>query len=145
MEINSPETTVGSIPRARNAAAPRVLVVDDEPLIRWSCAETLGAAGLRVIEVDNGEAALFTLADRRGGTDLILLDLVLPDFRDLSLLDVLHHLAPDVPIILMTAYATPELRQHARELGAFTVIDKPFDMNRLVALVREALRSTRAH
>jgi DNA-binding NtrC family response regulator len=129
---------------ARKSAVPRVLVVDDEPLIRWSCAETLGASGLRVIEVDNGEAAMFTLADPAGGTDVVLLDLILPDFRDLTLLEVLRHLAPDVPIIVMTAFATAEIRERALQLGAFMVVDKPFDMNELARLVRDALRSAPA-
>jgi CheY-like chemotaxis protein len=145
LQTDAPWTTIRRFPvRTRKSPVPRVLVVDDEPLIRWSCAETLGASGLRVIEVDNGEAAMFTLADPAGGTDVVLLDLILPDFRDLTLLEALRDLAPDVPIIVMTAFATAEIREDAHRLGAFMVVDKPFDMNQLVALVRAALRSAPA-
>jgi DNA-binding response OmpR family regulator len=61
---------------------------------RWSCAETLGDSGFQVIEVDNGAAALFALTHPNAGADLVLLDLMLPDFCDLSLLAVMRRLAP---------------------------------------------------
>jgi DNA-binding NtrC family response regulator len=119
----------------------RVLVIDDEPLIRWSCAETLAASGFPVIEGDSGEAALSVLADPNRGADVVLLDVILPDTPDLSLLAVLRRLVPAVPIILMTAFPTAELVAEAQRLGAFAVVEKPFDMNGLVPLVRRALAS----
>jgi DNA-binding response OmpR family regulator len=119
----------------------RVLVVDDEPLIRWSCAETLGDSGFQVIEVDNGAAALFALTHPTAGADLVLLDLMLPDFSDLSLLAVMRRLAPAVPIIIMTAFATPEIVERAGRFGAYRVITKPFEMGELPPLMRQALRA----
>lgn len=117
----------------------RVLVIDDEPLIRWSCAETLTASGFPVIEGDCGDTAVAVLANPNGGAEVVLLDLILPDSRDLSLLARLRRLVPAVPIILMTAFPTPELVAEARRLGAFAVVEKPFDLNELVPLVRRAL------
>ena len=58
----------------------RVLVVDDEPLIRWSIAETLGAAGHQVTEAQDAASALRALADAPS-TDLVLLDFRLPGFE----------------------------------------------------------------
>ena len=131
-----------ALPLCANQFAPwRVLVVDDEPLVRWSCAETLADNGIQAIEVDNGAAAVFAMAKPNGGADLVLLDLMLPDFCDLSLLAVMHRLAPTVPIIVMTAYATPEIVERARRLGAYRVINKPFEMDALAPLIREALRA----
>ena len=127
--------------RAKGFAPSRVLVVDDEPLVRWSCAETLADNGFQAIEVDNGAAAVFALATPNGGADLVLLDLMLQDFCDLSLLAVMRRLAPTVPIIVMTAYATPEIVERARRLGAYRVINKPFEMDELAPLIREALRA----
>ena len=63
----------------------RVLVIEDEPLIRWSCAETLTASGFPVIEGERGEIAVAVLANPNGGAEVVLLDLMLPDSRDLSL------------------------------------------------------------
>ena len=120
-------------------ARVRVLVVDDEPLIRWSCAETLGDSGFQVIEVDNGAAALRALMHANAGADVVLLDLILPDFCDLSLLAVMRRLAPDVPVVIMTAFATPEIVERARQLGAFTVVTKPFEMGELAPLLLRAL------
>jgi DNA-binding NtrC family response regulator len=119
----------------------RVLVIDDEPLIRWSCAETLTASGFPVIEGDSGETAVSVLAGPDRGAEVVLLDLILPDTRDLSLLALLRRLVPAVPIILMTAFPTPELVTEAQRLGAFAVVEKPFDLNGLVPLVRWALAS----
>ena len=127
--------------RAKESAPWRVLVVEDEPLVRWSCAETLADHGFQAIEVDNGAAAVFALAKPNGGADLVLLDLMLPDFCDLSLLAVIRRLAPTVPIIVMTAYATPEIVERARRFGAYRVINKPFEMHELAPLIREALRA----
>jgi two-component system nitrogen regulation response regulator GlnG len=126
--------------RPRKFPRVRVLVVDDEPLIRWSCAETLGDSGFQVIEVDNGAAALFALTHPNAGADVVLLDLMLPDFCDLSLLAVMRRLAPEVPIVVMTAFATSEIVERARRFGAFAVITKPFEMEELAPLLRRALR-----
>jgi DNA-binding NtrC family response regulator len=125
--------------RAKEFAPLRVLVVDDEPLVRWSCAETLADNGFQAIEVDSGAGAVFALTKPNGGADLVLLDLMLPDFRDLSLLAVMHRLAPTVPIIVMSAYATPDIIERARRFGAYRVINKPFEMDELAPLIREAL------
>jgi two-component system response regulator AtoC len=129
--------------RARKSPPLHVLVVDDEPLLRWSVAETLAARGYQVIETGSGESAISAILNAPDTMDVVLLDLVLPDFRDLSLLAVLRRLAPALPIIMMTAFATPELVERARSLGAFAVINKPFEMNELAPLIRQAVRSAR--
>jgi len=135
----------GNFPHAQGKfARPRVLVVDDESLVRWSCAETLGENGFQPIEVDNGAAALFALTQPDAGADLVLLDLRLPDFCDLSLLAVMRRLAPTVPVVIMTAFATPESVERARQLGAFTVLNKPFEMGELAPLLRRALTEARS-
>ena len=129
--------------RARKSRLPSVLVVDDEPLVRWSVAETLGAHGYQVTEAGSGASALHALLGPPGTTDVVLLDLLLPDYCDLSLLAELRGMAPGMPVIMMTAFATPELVERARQLGAFTVINKPFDMNELAPLIGQALLAAR--
>jgi DNA-binding NtrC family response regulator len=128
-------------PHPGKFARVRVLVVEDEPLIRWSCAETLADNGFQVIEVDNGAAALFALTSSQAGADVVLLDLMLPDFCDLSLLAVMRRLAPEVPIVVMTAFATPEIVERARRFGAFAVITKPFEIGELAPLLRRAVQA----
>jgi two-component system response regulator AtoC len=113
----------------------RVLVVDDEPLIRWSIAETLGAAGHQVTEAQDAASALRALADAPD-TDLVLLDFRLPDSNDLGLLAEIRRIAPAAPVILMTAFGTPDVTAGALKLGASKVLNKPFNMHDLEDLVR---------
>jgi two-component system, NtrC family, response regulator AtoC len=119
--------------------ASRVLVVDDESLVRWSLAETLGASGYEVTEARDGASAIRAFDSLRGGTDVVLLDLRLPDSGDLRILAAMRQLAPTVPVIVMTAFGTPELLNEAKRLGAFAVIDKPFDMSHISPLIERAL------
>jgi DNA-binding NtrC family response regulator len=112
-----------------------VLVVDDEPLIRWSIAETLGAAGHQVTEAQDAASALRALADAPD-TDLVLLDFRLPDSNDLGLLAEIRRMAPAVPVIMMTAFGTPDVTAGALKLGALKVLNKPFNMHELERLVR---------
>ena len=116
----------------------RILVVDDELLIRWSIAETLKEHGHGVVEAENGAAALRALQTASPAVDVVLLDFRLPDANNLSLLTQIHRIAPRTPVILMTAFGTPELVADALELGAYGVMYKPFDMNELEAVVAGA-------
>jgi DNA-binding NtrC family response regulator len=117
---------------------PIVLVVDDEPLVRWSVSETLSDSGYDVLQAGDALSALETVR-RPGGADVVLLDLRLPDASDLCVLSMMRRLSPKMPIILMTAYGSETLDAEARSRGACAVINKPFDMSALPALVQSAL------
>jgi DNA-binding NtrC family response regulator len=114
-----------------------VLIVDDEALIRWSVAQSLEAAGYRVAEAATAKEALqyFQNGD---GIAVVVLDLKLPDSSDLALLRRIHEIAPGCRIILMTAHGTPEIAAQAMHDGAYGVLGKPFDVNRVVGIVRDA-------
>ena len=87
---------IGKIPQAAKKSAPlRILVVDDESLIRWSLAETLSDLGHLVSEAGDGETALRTLTHAGGPFDVVLLDYHLPDSHDLALLSQIRRLAPE--------------------------------------------------
>jgi DNA-binding NtrC family response regulator len=120
-----------------------VLVVDDEPLIRWSLVETLTTAGHTVIEACDRAEVLRALTERGHVPDVVLLDYRLPDSNDLDLLATVRRLAPHSQVILMTAYGTPEIVSGARELGAYQVVSKPFEVLELAALVVEAHNNRR--
>ncbi|HLG57574.1 MAG TPA: response regulator [Vicinamibacterales bacterium] len=114
-----------------------VLVVDDELLIRWSVSEVLGAAGHAVSEADNAMSAIRSITS---GTspDVVVLDYRLPDSTDLALLAKIRQLAPRAAVIFMTAFGTPEVVDGALALGAYRVLDKPFEFTQLPSLVLEA-------
>ena len=103
-----------------------MLVVDGEPLIRWALAKALEACGHRVVTAATGDAALHAVAC--GGLDAALLDCQLADGRELVLLDVIRRVAPDLPVIGMTAFPSEDVTRRAREHGAIRIIEKPFDV-----------------
>ena len=127
------------VPRLQEQSAPRrVLVVDDEPLIRWAIAETLGGLGYSVVEAGDGESALEVVARASKPFDVVLLDYRLPDSDNLTLLSTIRRKAPDSRVIMMTAVGTPDLVEGALERGACCVMNKPFDMRDLAAAVQYA-------
>ena len=116
----------------------RVLVVDDELLIRWSVAETLSAAGHSVVQAADGRAAIEALHAMGDAVDVVLLDYRLPDSNDLNLLGNIRRTVPGAAVVMMTAYGTPEVVSGALALGARGVMTKPFDMHGLDSVVRDA-------
>jgi DNA-binding NtrC family response regulator len=115
----------------------RILVVEDETLIRWSIAETLTQEGHTVMEATSAAAAVKALEDEND-IDVVLLDYRLPDSNDLGLLASVRRLQPRSAVVMMTAYGTPEVTEGALALGAYRVVGKPFDMRALESLVVEA-------
>jgi two-component system response regulator FlrC len=107
-----------------------VLVVDDEPLIRWSVAESLSDLGYDVEQAADATSALRKVTTTALEFDVVVLDLRLPDMADLSLLATLRQLLPASSLVLMTAFGTPEVMDQARELGA-AVLLKPFELDDL--------------
>ena len=116
----------------------RILIVDDEALIRWSLLETLSGCGHVVVEAADAAGGLQAVTAADVPFDVVLLDFRLPDSNDLALLSRLRRLAPATRVVLMTAFGTPEIVQAALDLGVYRVISKPFDMNDLAPLVAQA-------
>jgi two-component system, NtrC family, response regulator AtoC len=121
-------------------AAPTLLVVDDEDLVRWSLRERLEASGYRVLEAETAEQALQHAED---DVDLVLLDFRLPDADGLSLLRRIKAQNRDTVVILMTAYSSVESAVEAMKQGAYDYVRKPFEIEELLLLVERALETTR--
>ncbi len=122
----------------KNSPPLRVLVVDDEALIRWSLVETLTDTGHEALEATDGRSAVRALSEAAIPFDVVLLDFRLPDSNDLTLLSQVRRLFPRTQVILMTAYGTPEVVKGAMDLGAFRVVGKPLEMTEVPALVSQA-------
>lgn len=128
------ELSVGNFSTAAEKSPRRVLVVDDEPLIRWSVSESLTELGMDVQQAADAASALRKVTTASLAFEVVVLDLRLPDMRDLSLLATLRQLLPEARLILMTAFGTADIAAEAALLGA-CVLHKPFelhDMNRAV-------------
>jgi DNA-binding response OmpR family regulator len=123
----------------------RVLLVDDEALIRWAVAETLGAAGHAVAQASNAAAARRAVREAPEPFDIILLDYRLPDSDDFALLIDLRQSSPSSCIVMMTADtdAMPEIALAARRHGACLALTKPIDMNTLGHMVLAVHRAMR--
>lgn len=116
----------------------RVLVVDDEALIRWSIVETLARAGHVVIEASDAATTVRRLTEEGDPVDVVLLDYRLPDSNGLDLVTGIRQRSPGSAVVLMTAYGTPEVIAEALDLGVHRVLSKPFDMDDLVSVVLDA-------
>jgi len=104
----------------------RVLVVDGEPLIRWSLAAALEEHGHHVSVAADRDAALRALETLP--LDVILLDCHLSDSTDLDLLRVVRRRAPQTPVVGMTAFPSRELTRRVRTCGVARLLEKPFDV-----------------
>jgi DNA-binding NtrC family response regulator len=119
---------------------PTVLVVDDEPLIRWSLTERLAADGYRTVEADSVQSALDRHAE---GVDLVLLDYRLPDGDGLTVLKKIKEADPDTLVILLTAVSSIATAVEAMKQGAYHYANKPFNVDEIALLVEKALETTR--
>lgn len=124
-------------PRAKNPARGAVLVVDDEPLIRWSLRKGLNRSGYDVVEADSAAQALAAISADSRRFRVVILDYRLADRRDLSLLREIRQVLPDAVVFMMTAYGDEDMRAKAMSLGVRAVVDKPFKVTVVVALVDE--------
>ncbi len=115
----------------------RVVVVDDEPMVREVVATYLTHAGFRVEVLEDGRSAIDYV--RRHGADLVVLDVMLPIVDGLDVLAEIRKLG-DVPVILLTARTEEADRVLGLELGADDYVLKPFSPRELAARVKTVLR-----
>lgn len=120
---------------------PLLLVIDDEPNIAFTVNETLSSDELRVISA--GTARQGFEAIRRRHPDVVLLDVRLPDMSGLDAFQQIHEIDPNVPVIIMTAFATTETAIEAMRRGAFDYFIKPVDLAALRFAVNRAIDVSR--
>ena len=114
-----------------------LLVADDDPGLRESLERTLSREGYRVVLASDGRAALERV--QSGGIDLIVTDLKMPGLTGLELLRAAKTIAPDVDVILLTAFGTVEEAVKAMKDGAYDFLTKPFRREQLIKLIDKAL------
>ncbi|NIS79879.1 MAG: response regulator [Anaerolineales bacterium] len=118
---------------------PVVLLVDDETAYAKVIKEAITPMGLEVITASNAMEAMYVL--QQGNPNLILLDVMMPEVDGLSLLRWLRsHSGPGrIPILIVSAKATPDDQEAARRAGADGFLAKPFTMQDLKDLLKEYL------
>ncbi|HEV2860396.1 MAG TPA: sigma-54 dependent transcriptional regulator [Pyrinomonadaceae bacterium] len=120
----------------------KILVVDDQPSVRFGLRSLLEGEGYRVSEAETGARGLAVMTEN--APQLVLLDLRLPDADGLDLLPRIKAIDDDVPVIILTAHGTIETAIRALKEGAENFLTKPFDADGLLILVAKTLEQSRA-
>jgi two-component system phosphate regulon sensor histidine kinase PhoR len=120
----------------------KILVVDDERVIREGCREVLTLEGFEVVLAESGEQGLEMI--EKVHFDVVLLDLMMPGISGFDVLSHIKALHSDTSIIVITGYATVEHSIEAMKKGAFDFIPKPFSPDQLRVVVSKAIEHTGA-
>ncbi len=119
----------------------RILICDDQELMRDSLASLLAREGHTVVAAGDGPQALQRIG--AGKVDLLITDLKMPKMTGMELLAEAKKLQPDMPVVLMTAFATVQTAVEAMKLGAYDYIQKPFEGDEIKMLVDRTLEHSR--
>jgi DNA-binding NtrC family response regulator len=114
----------------------KILVIDDEEIVRTSCNRTLAPAGFEVRLARNGVEGLKILEEET--FDLVLTDLKMPDMDGIEVLSKIKEGWPAMEVIIITGYQTVDTAVKAIKLGAFDYIEKPFTPDGLITAVAKA-------
>jgi len=117
----------------------RILVVDDEHLIRWSLEQNLKKQGYDVMVAGSGEDALKLV--REEAPDLMLLDIQLPGINGLEVLERVKENDEEVIVIMCTALGVLETAVKAMRIGAYDYVNKPFNLDELSIVIKKALET----
>jgi DNA-binding NtrC family response regulator len=117
----------------------KILVIDDEKLIRWTLEQHLAKEGFEVLTADSAEKGIEIISEE--APDLILLDNRLPEMTGLELLEKLNVPERSLMVIMITAYGLVETAVRAMKLGAYDYISKPFNLEEITFVIRKALEA----
>lgn len=121
----------------------RVLVVDDEAVIREGCQRILSKSGWEVVTVADGPEGLSVAGEDPAGLEVVLLDLKMPGISGMEVLERLLEMDPSLPVVVITGYATVDSAVEAMKKGAYDFIPKPFTPDQLRLVVERAAEKRR--
>ena len=116
----------------------KILVIDDEDIVRLSCSRSLVPEGYELKMANNGPEGLKMLEDE--GFDLVLTDLKMPNMDGIEVLETIKKKWPKTDVVIVTGYQTVETAVKAIKIGAFDYIEKPFTPDSLIAAVANVFR-----
>ena len=128
MNVIEPEDT-GSDPSVDPKAGVRILIVDDEDVIRHLLSDVLGDEGYHVETVACGEDAVLKL--REGCCDIVMTDLMMPGIGGLQVLKTVKELRPGTEVVVMTGYASMGTAIESMKLGAANYLTKPLNIDEI--------------
>jgi CheY-like chemotaxis protein len=125
---------------AAHGTKARILLVDDEEMIRKAGKVMLTALGYEVTLAADGFAAVELLKDHVADIDLVIVDLVMPEMDGAECLRRLKMISPRVPVLVCTGYADAQNTHTVLDEGALAIVRKPFGLDELAATVGGALQ-----
>ncbi|MBM7853999.1 two-component system NtrC family response regulator [Desulfohalotomaculum tongense] len=117
---------------------PKILIIDDEEHMCWALKRAMEQEGYQAITATSGNKGISLLKNK--GPSLVLLDLKMPGMDGMEVLKVIKEIHPKIPVIMITAHGTIETAIEAMKLGANDYITKPFDLDELKMVVKQALK-----
>ncbi len=120
----------------------KVLVIDDEDIVRTSCSRALVPEGYEVKLARNGLDGLKIIGEEK--VDIVLTDLKMPDMDGIEVLKKIKEGWPEIEVIIITGYQTVDTAVKSIKLGAFDYIEKPFTPDALIVAVSKALDRKKA-
>ena len=127
---------------------PRILVVDDDPMVCVAIEVCLTRKGFEVTVADGGEAGMRAL--EAADFDVMLIDVFMPHMRGFDSVRLFHERRPEIPIVAISGYAfanterAPDFLRMAIELGAACCLRKPFTQDALLTVVNQCITSPTA-
>jgi len=121
----------------------KILVIDDEPVVLNSCRKVLEEDGFDVYLVPSADEALKAM--KKEVFDLLLVDVKMPKHDGIYLIQKVKEKWPDVPIIVMSGYPTPDTITDGTEMGADAFIAKPFTPDELLEIIRQVIQKEDNH
>ena len=118
----------------------KILVVDDEHLIRWSLEQNLKKQGYEVVTAGDGEEALRLVREEQ--PDLVLLDIQMPGINGIEALEKIKEYDEEIVVIMVTAHGGLETAVNAMRLGAYDYVSKPFNLDELAIIIKKALENS---
>jgi DNA-binding NtrC family response regulator len=115
----------------------RILVADDDKDMCHMTSSILKKEGYKVDKAYGGEQAIRKVKAR--GYNLMILDYKLPDMDGINVFKVVHQAKPSLKVIMISAYGSPSIKSMAKKFGVYRFLDKPFNVKRLVSVVRDAM------
>ncbi|TSA26287.1 MAG: sigma-54-dependent Fis family transcriptional regulator [Bacteroidetes bacterium] len=117
----------------------KILIVDDEPAVRYSFKKLLKEENLEVLEAADGVDAMRIF--RQKMPDLVVMDIEMPGMTGLETIRRLKEINPQIPVIVMTAFGSTDRVIEAMKQGAYEYLEKPFDIGKMRSVIREALET----
>ena len=118
-----------------------VLIVDDDPAMRAVLRDSLQRDGYRVVEAEDGAAALLLVESEP--VDVAIVDKEMPGTKGLDLLSFLHARCPAMPVIFITAFGGTQVAEESRRRGAVQYLEKPFRIRSIVETVQTIIPNHR--